>query len=134
MSLLNKLIVGAAGGAILAIWLNIIVFAYIWSYTIWIACPILMILGAIFATIKPRLTYICSAAAMGCYMTIRGISAFIGHYPHDMLFQKEYENTSNAVFLCVFISKIGTPSWNLFLFSSGNRDCYFSNYSSFEQN
>ena len=88
---LAKFMVGAIGGAALAVFINVVVTCYITFYIFFIVLPALMVVGAfLIKFLGYKQGYIVSTAVFGSSLIARGISGIFGGYPNDLIFYDRY--------------------------------------------
>jgi len=93
---LLKYFIGAIGGMVIAILINPIGPAYISNFLFYIIAPVIAAVGIVFAHKKFKFTYICTTNILAAYLIVRGVSAFIGHYPNAIEFYSEYERSERG--------------------------------------
>ena len=102
MKNLIKFIIGAVLGTIISIWLYALALCYLSDYIIYFLTPLMMMLGVIYVKFNFKYSYILSAVSLGSFLVIRGISLFLGGYPHDIAFYRQYKNIDMDIPMTIY--------------------------------
>ena len=88
---IGVLLVGGFGGMVAAIYLNIAFLCYVGYLMVYFVAAALFGAGVVLAFFSHLYALIISTSLIGAYLFMRAFSVFLGGFPNELLFYKNYD-------------------------------------------